>query len=77
MNQKILAILNGLHPEFNFAESANFIEDGMLDSFDVVSLVAELEENFNIAIDGEDILPENFASIESIKELVSKSEANQ
>jgi acyl carrier protein len=49
----------------------------MLDSFDVVSLVAELEENFNIAIDGEDILPENFASIESIKELVSKSEANQ
>jgi acyl carrier protein len=77
MKEKIIAILNGLHPEFNFSESVDFIEDGMLDSFDIVSLVSELEENFNIAIDGEDILPENFASIESIKELVSKSEANQ
>jgi acyl carrier protein len=44
----------------------------MLDSFDVVSLVTSLDEAFKISIDGVDILPENFSSIEKIEELVRR-----
>lgn len=71
--EKIYKILNGLRPEFDFHTSNDFIEDGMLDSFDVISLVTELEENFGILVDALDILPENFSSVEKIAELVKKS----
>lgn len=74
MNDQIKEILTRLRPEFDFSEDVNFIEEGMLDSFDVVSLVSELEENFGININGVDILPENFSSIENIKSLINKSE---
>ena len=76
MKEKIIEILTELRPEFDFTEDVNFIEEGMLDSFDVVSLVDELEEQFGIKIDGVDILPENFSTIDSIIALLKKSGAN-
>ncbi len=71
----IKSILNNLHPNFDFDNSSNFIMDGFLDSFDVITLVTELEDNFQIKIDGLDILPENFSSIESIKQMLIKNGA--
>ena len=65
--KKIVNILNDLRPEFNFIESENFIEDGFLDSFDIVSLVSSVEEEYNILIDALDILPENFCNVEAIE----------
>lgn len=76
MKDRILNILHGLRPEFDFSTSSDFIEDGMLDSFDIVSLVSEIEENFGILIDGEDIVPENFSSVDTIESLVNKSGQN-
>ncbi len=74
MKEKIVAILNELRPEFDFSvEGVNFIEEGMLDSFDVVNLVDELDSTFGISIDGVDILPENFASVEAITNLLIKN----
>ena len=74
MKEKIIKILTELRPEFDFTdESFNFIEEGMLDSFDVVSLVDSLDTEFNIVIDGVDILPENFCSVDSIISLLKKS----
>ncbi len=70
---KILEILSELRPEFDFSASGNFIDDGYLDSFDVVALVSELEKTFHILIDGLDVLPENFCSVEAIAALVRKS----
>jgi acyl carrier protein len=70
MRQKIIDILQEIRPEFDFIEGLDFIEEGMLDSFDIVSLVTSLDERFNISIDGMDILPENFASIDSIVNLL-------
>ena len=75
MRDKIIAILSELRPEFDFTEEVDFIEEGMLDSFDVVNLVTELDSTFGISIDGVDILPENFASIESIENLLKKNGA--
>lgn len=71
--EKIYAILQDLRPEFDFHLSQNFIEDGFLDSFDMVSLISELEETFNILIDAMDIIPENFISAEKIADLVVKN----
>ncbi len=73
MNEQILEILNELRPEFDFSASQDFVDDGYLDSFDVVTLVSELEERFDILIDALDILPENFANVEAIAALVKKS----
>lgn len=73
MREKIIQILTELRPEFDFTEDVNFIEEGMLDSFDIVTLVSEIEENCGVTIGGTDILPENFASIDAIVELVNKS----
>ncbi len=69
----ILAMLAELRPEFDFEESENFITDGLLDSFDVVSLTNMLEEKYGITIDGLDIVPENYATVEAIAGLVKKS----
>ncbi len=63
MEEKILAILKDIRPEFDFETSEDFVEDGYLDSFDIVTLVSELEETFDVIIDGLDILPENFNTV--------------
>lgn len=75
MKEKIVEILTDLRPEFDFNEDVNFIEEGMLDSFDVVSLVDELESQFNTKINGTDVIAENFSSLDKIEALVKKSGA--
>ena len=71
--EKIFSMLENLRPEFNFRNSTNFIDDGYLDSFDMVQLVADIEETFNVKIDGLDIVPGNFETAEAIVNLVRKS----
>ena len=75
MKEEIIAILHDLRPEFDFSENVNFIEEGMLDSFDIVSLVDELETNFGIKIQGVDVIPENFSTLDKIETLLKKSGA--
>ena len=73
MEQQIIDILTEARPEFNFKEASNkFIEKGMLDSFDIIVIISELEEKFDIVIDGDQILPENLDSIDAITNLVNK-----
>jgi acyl carrier protein len=72
MKERIIKILTDIRPEFDFTKKINFIENGMLDSFDIVSLVTALDEEFSISIDGMDILPGNFSSIDKIGELLNK-----
>ena len=64
---RLLDILERIRPESDFLESRDFIKEGLLDSFDIVTLVAELEEYFNISIDGEDVTPENFRNLETLE----------
>ena len=76
MKEKIIKILTELRPEFDFTqEGVDFIEEGMLDSFDLVTLVSELDSTFGISIDGVDILPENFGSVDAIAALLVKNGA--
>ncbi|MBQ8084680.1 MAG: acyl carrier protein [Lachnospiraceae bacterium] len=71
--QDVLDILTEIKPEFDFSDSSDFIADGMLDSFDIINLCDLLEEKYNVTIDGLDILPENFTSLNSIQSLIIKS----
>ncbi len=75
MKEKIIEILTELRPEFDFTEEVDFIEEGMLDSFDIVSLVDELESHFGIKIQGIDVIPENFSTLDKIETLLKKSGA--
>ncbi len=72
MKNKLYLILENIRPEVDFRSTTNFISEGYLDSFDIVSLVAAIDNEFNISIDGTDILPENFETIDSIISLVTK-----
>lgn len=73
MNEQIMDMLNELRPEFDFADSDDFVMDGLLDSFDIISLSSMLEEKYGIMIDGLDIVPENYSSVDAIISLVKKS----
>lgn len=73
MKEQIVEILKEIRPEFEFEGVEDFFEEGMLDSFDLVTLVATLDERFGIKIDGAAILPENFANVDAIAALVASS----
>ena len=72
--EAILVSLRSIRPEADYASSRNYVEDGLLDSLDIVSLVAELEGKFGVRIDGIEIVPENFTTAAAIATLVARSE---
>jgi len=63
-------ILKEIRPEFDFTASNDFMADGMLDSFDMVTLVATLDKTYGISIQGTDIVPENFKNLQAIEALL-------
>jgi acyl carrier protein len=68
----IADILKEIRPEFDFTTSNDFMADGMLDSFDMVTLVSTLDKTYGISIAGTDIVPENFQNLQTIEALVRK-----
>lgn len=70
--KSVLEVLGGIRPEFDFTTSEDFIADGMLDSFDVITLISELDKRYGISIHGTDILPENVKSVAAITNLLQK-----
>ena len=66
-------ILKEIRPEFDFASSNDFMADGMLDSFDMVTLVSALDKNYGISIQGTDIVPENFQNLAAIESLLRRN----
>lgn len=72
MKDIILKTLKEFNEDNDYNNSTDFIEDGLLDSFEIVNLVSELEDAFSIEISGKDILPENFVNIDAIEALIRK-----
>lgn len=72
MKEKIKAILDKIILDEDYIESDNFVDDGYLDSFDIVSIVSELNKQFGIQIVVKDIKSDNFANIDSIMDLINK-----
>ena len=77
MKEKIIEILQEIHPEIDFSkEKRDLITSGILESFDIVQIITDLELLFNIKISGLEFTPENFASVNSIVKLVSSKMEN-
>lgn len=70
--KSLAEILKEIRPEFDFTTSRDFISDGMLDSFDMVTLVSTLDKTYGISIQGTDIVPENFQNLETIGALLER-----
>ena len=70
----IIKILEQIKPGVDFNTEENLIEEEILDSFDIVTLVAKLNEEFDIEITPADLIPENFNSAQKIFELVTRLE---
>lgn len=69
---RILEILQELRPDSDFQRNEDFIANQLLDSFDVISLNSELEDEFNVKIPNSELIPENYQNIESIACLIKK-----
>ena len=71
MREEILELLNELNPNADFESSSNIIEEGLLDSLQVLELIDMLCEKNNITIEPEDIDPDNFATVDTIIDLLN------
>lgn len=76
MHDPLLQILARIRSDADYRNSSNFVEDGLLDSFDMVMLTSELEKTYSITIDGLDFVPENFATLDDIRRLLAKNGAS-
>lgn len=70
--EKILEILTSIRGDVDFANETKLIDDGILDSFDIVSIVGELCDAYDITITADDLEPENFNSVAAMLSLVEK-----
>ena len=70
--EKVIEILTDMHPDVDFASEESLIDDGILDSLDIVSIVAAVDTEFGVVIPAEEIVPENFNSAQALYELVMK-----
>ena len=70
--KELLEILSGLHPEIDFNICRTLIDDGILDSFDIVTLVADINDIFDVVIPVEEIIPQNFNSAAALYELIER-----
>ena len=68
----LLKILNELHNDVDFSVTDGLIDEGILDSLDIVTLVTEINEAFDVSIPAEEIIPENFNSVKAIMDLINK-----
>ena len=69
---KLLKILSEIRPDVDFANATKLIDDGVLDSFDIISIVNELNEAYDIEIDVEDLEPDNFNTVSAMLQLIEK-----
>ena len=72
--EELLNILNELHEDVDFEITDGLIEDGILDSLDIVTLVTEISARLDVSIPPEEIIPENFNSAEALWDLICRLE---
>ena len=68
--EELIRILQSIHPDVDYKTNDRLIEDKILDSFDIITLISEINEEFGVAIPAEEIVPENFNSAEKLYDLI-------
>lgn len=67
---KLLDLLKGIRPDVDFENETELIDDGILDSFDVTTIISDIDDEFSVQIRITELKPENFNSAESIWKLI-------
>lgn len=70
--ERLLKILESLHKDVDMASFEGLVEEGILDSLDIVTLITEIDDIFDVRIPPEEILPENFNSAEALWSLIER-----
>lgn len=71
---ELIEILEDLHPEVDFDTCDTLVDDKILDSFDIITIISEINETFDVVIPAEEIIPDNFNSATALYELVCRLE---
>ena len=74
--EKLMEILKGIRPDVDFENANDLIYGEVLDSFDVISIVSEINESFGVEINVDDLVPENFNSVSAMYALIRKMQGN-
>lgn len=75
--EKLLEILEDIQPDADYETCTTLIDDGILDSFAILSIVAELEDIFGVQVTPAEIIPENFNSAQALWNMVQKLQAEK
>ena len=75
MKKQIIEILSEICPGIDFETETALIDDGLIDSLDIVAVVTELMEAFAVELGVDDLTPENFNSVEVIEELIESKQS--
>lgn len=70
--EKLKKIMEQIRPDVDFEKEKALIDGEILDSFDIISIVSEVNMEFDVEINVDDLLPENFNSIEALYSLICK-----
>ncbi|NLJ41839.1 MAG: acyl carrier protein [Clostridiales bacterium] len=70
--EELLEILEELHPDIDFEECDTLIDENILDSFDIIALISEINLEFGISIPPDEIVPENFNSAQALYQLIER-----
>lgn len=70
--EQLIEIMSEIRPDIDFETAEGLIDDDILDSFDIISIVSEVNEQFDIEINVNDLLPENFNTASALFELITK-----
>ena len=70
--EKLLEILDELHPDVDFETEEHLIDNKILDSFDIVTIVAEVDAEYDVQIPAVELTPENFNSAQALYALVER-----
>ncbi|MBE6698279.1 MAG: acyl carrier protein [Ruminococcaceae bacterium] len=70
--EQLIEIMQNLHPDVDFETYEGLVDDGILDSLDIVTLITDINDAFDVSIPAEEILPENFNSAAALWELIER-----
>ena len=70
--EKLLEILEDIQPDADYETCTTLIDDGILDSFAILSIVAELEDTFGVSVTPAEIIPEYFNSAQALWAMVQR-----
>ena len=74
MKPEVLEILKGIRSDIDFENETKLIDDSLLESLDIVAIVGEFNEEFDVEISVEDLVPENFNTVDAMVELITKAQ---